>query len=211
MFPNGKKAILLLAFALGTVWAAAYSTAGGVAGIPQASALIFGEPGASQETAVLANRVESRGNLTWNWLGRWGSIASQAMYRVDLDSEPAGGRYFLGVYLIRPAHGFANLQLQLRIAEVGPGGTCDAAAIEAESDPRDDRVMVFGTADAQVTFAGMNGGEGGLPGGTTYCVGVADYAGAGMDPAGTFIRKTSAGAGFDGAYPHFVAALNRAN
>lgn len=212
MFPNGKKAIslLIVVYALGTVWAAASATTGGVAGIPQASALISGQAGNSQDTTVLANRVESNGDLTWSWPGQWGSVAGKAMYRVDLNDEPVAGRYFLGVYLIQPASGFASLQLQLRIADVGPGGTCDAGVIEAVSDLRDSRVMVLDTADAQVTFAGMNGSEDGLAGGTTYCVGVADYAGAGMDPAGTFIRRAGAGPSFEGSYPHFVAALNRA-
>jgi hypothetical protein len=201
---------LILLCAIGTVWAAASATTGGLAGIPEATPVIASQPAVDEDTALLANDVQSSGPLTWSWSGDWGSIDSQAMYKVDLDEEPAADRYFLGVYLIRAASGFASLQLQLRIAAVGPGGTCDAGVIEAASDPDNARVMVLDRADAQVTFAGVDGGQEGLPGATTYCVGVADYEGAGIDPAGTFIRSAGNGS-FAGAYPHFVAALNRAS
>lgn len=208
---SGGKAMpwLMLALAIGMVWATVSATTGGISGIPQAAALNPSQPGDGQDTAVLANKVASSGNLTWNWSGQWGVVGSQAMYAVDLDALPAGDSFYLGVYLTNIPAGFADLQLQLRIADVGAAGSCNASAIEGVSNAGDQRIMVFDAADAQVAFSGMNGATSGLPGGSTYCVGVADYSGAGMDPAGTFIRKSSAGPTFEGSYPRFVAALSR--
>lgn len=207
---SGGKAMpfFMLVLTIGMVWATASATTGGISGIPQATALNSSRPGASQDTALLANNVSSSGDLAWSWSGQWGSVGSQAMYTVDLDGLPASDRYYLGVYLTNLPSGFADLQLQLRIAAVGAAGSCNAGVTEAASNPSDHRVMAFDAADAQVTFSGMNGAAGGLPGGHTYCVGVADYAGSGMDPAGTFIRKSNAGPAFKGSYPQFVAALS---
>jgi hypothetical protein len=199
----------MLALAIGMAWATASAATGGISGIPQAAALNPSQPADGQDTAVLANKVASSGDLTWNWSGQWGSVGSQAMYTVDLDALPAGESHHLGVYLTNVPAGFADLQLQFRMADVGAAGSCNASAIEGVSNAADHRVMAFDAADAQVTFSGMSGAASGLPGGSTYCVGVANYSGAGMDPAGTFIRKSSAGPAFNGSYPRFVVALSR--
>ena len=200
---------LALGLMLGGVYASGFATTGGAIGTANGAGQAFGNPGANEDPAQLAENVSSAGQLRWNWHGSWGSLDSQVMYKIDLDSLPASSDYFSSVMLTERPTGFADLQLQLRLAEVDAGGSCTPAALNG-AGAGDSRVMQFGSADAQVTFSGRNGANNGLPGGTTYCVGVADYPGAGSDPGGTFIRKAGAGAGFSGSYPQFVAALEPA-
>lgn len=202
-------AFLLLGLALGNVWAGGFATTGGADGTPGEASIVYRDPGNQQDTSGLNGLIDSSGPLTWNWQGQWGHVSGQAMYTVDLDDEPAGDGFFVGVFLTNVPSGFSDLQLQLRIADAGKGGTCNAAVMDAVADPEDFRIFTFEAADAQVTFSGMNGAEAGLPGGKTYCVGVSNYPGSGQDAEGTFIRKASKGANFTGIRPTFVATLNR--
>lgn len=201
-------AFLALGLSLGTIWASGFATTGSTTGTASTSPFIYANPGNKQDTSGLNGLLSSGGDLTWNWQGQWGSVSSKAMYTADLDTLSAGGKYYVGVYLTNVPTGFSDLQLQLRIADVGTGGTCNAAAIEAVGTTSDYRIFTFDAVDAQVTFSGM-GGATGLPGGKTYCVGIDNYSGSGQDPAGTYIRKSSSGPSFSGIHPTFVAALNQ--
>jgi hypothetical protein len=203
-------AFLLVGLALGTIYATGFATTGGTDGTTAAADANTNDPGANQDSSALAGFLtQPDNNLSWNWSGRWGSISSAAMYKADLDTESASNNYYLGVYLSNTPSDFSDLQLQLRIADVGAGGACDAAAIAAAADTDDYRIMRFDTDDAQVTFSGMNGTTAGLDGGSTYCVGIANYSGSGKDSGGTFIRKVNTGGTFSGTYPQFVGSLNQ--
>lgn len=201
-------AFLSLGLALGTIWASGFATTSGTIGTANKPTPLFADPGNKQDTSGLNGLITSGGNLSWSWQGQWGSVASKAMYTVDLDSL-SSGKYYVGVYLTNVPTGFADLQLQLRIADVGKEGTCNAAAIEAVSTKSDYRIFTFEAVDAQVTFSGMSGSVTGLPAEKTYCIGIANYPGSGQDPEGTFIRKASKGGTFTGTYPTFVATLNQ--
>ncbi|HEX6115595.1 MAG TPA: hypothetical protein VFY99_00750 [Solirubrobacterales bacterium] len=200
-------AFLLVGLALGTIYATGFATTGGSTGATATAGANTNDPGANQDTSVLAGLMTTPdSNITFNWAGRWGSLSNAALYEADLDGQT--GDYFLGVYLSNTPSGFSDLQIQFRIADVGVGGTCDGAAINGVADTDDYRVMRFDNNDAQVTFSGMNGVTTGLPGGSTYCVGVANYANNGKDTGGTFIRKVTTGGAFGGTYPQFVGTLN---
>jgi hypothetical protein len=202
-------AFLLVGLSLGIIWATGFASTGGTTGtINGPGSGLSSAPGANEDNSNLANKIVSNGNLVWNWQGRWGSIDSKAMYEVDLDTLSASDEYFVSVLLTDVPSGFSDLQLQLRIADVGAGGTCNATAIDAASPSSNYRLMIFDTNDAQVTFAGMGGSNTGLPGASTYCIGISDYAGSGKDEAGTFIRRSTGGS-FSGDYPEFVATLNQ--
>jgi hypothetical protein len=202
-------AFLLLGLALGAVYATGFATTGGTTGSTANASANTNTPAGNEDTNALNPLVSSGGDLSWSWAGRWGSVASKAMYTADLDTLSASNNYYVGVYLTNSPSGFSDLQLQLRIADVGTGGTCNAAAIDGVSDTDDYRVMLFDSQDAEVTFSGMNGATSGLPGGSTYCIGISNYANSGKDTGGTFIRKSATGGTFSGTYPTFIATLNR--
>lgn len=211
---NGRwrawAAFVALGAMLGSAYATGFATTGGAEGAAGSGLGGLTGPGAGEDAALLADKIDSGSDLRWNWIGTEGSVESTVMYTVDLDTLPASGRYFTSVMLVNEPSGFSDLQLQFRLAEVGAGGTCTTGALSAAGGA-DSRVMAFESADAQVTFSGLSGGNGGLPGGTTYCVGIVDYAGAGSDPGGTFIRRDSSGASFTGTLPRFVSTLEPAS
>ena len=200
---------LLLGLALGNVWATGFAVVGGATGTADPAAPYYFDPGNKQDRSGLNGLLTSGGDLTWNWQGQWGSVSSKAMYTADLNTLSAGGKYYVGVYLTNVPTGFSDLQLQLRIADVGPGGACSGTVMDAVTETKDFRIFTFDAVDAQVTFSGMAGAVTGLPGASTYCVGIANYSGSGQDPAGTYIRKSSSGPSFSGIHPTFVAALNQ--
>lgn len=198
-------AFLALGLSLGTIWASGFATTGGTTGIASTSPFIYANPGNKQDTSGLNGLITSGGELSWSFQGQWGKVASLVMYTADLDT--LSGNYYVGVYLTNTPTGFSDLQLQLRIANVGSGGSCTTAALEA-TPSSNYRIFTFDAVDAQVTFSGMGGLTTGLAGGNTYCVGIIDYSGSGQDSAGTFIRKSNSGPTFTGVYPTFIAALN---
>ena len=203
-------AFLVLGLALGTIYATGFASTGGTTGTTDPAAANTNTPGDNQDTSALAALTTSPGgNLVFNWSGRWGSVASNAMYQVDLDGLSASNNYYVSVYLGNTPSGFSDLQLQLRIKDDGPAGICNAADITGVADTDDFRVMAFDSQDAQVTFAGMDGVTTGLDGGSTYCIGIANYANSGKDASGTFIRKNNTGGAFGGTYPTFIASLNQ--
>lgn len=201
-------AFLALGLSLGTIWASGFATTGGTTGTAGTSPFIYDNPGNKQDTSGLNGLITSGGELSWSFQGQWGKVASLVMYTADLDTLSAGNRYYVGVYLTNTPTGFSDLQLQLRIADVGSDGTCTTTALETTASSNY-RIFTFNAVDAQVTFSGMGGATTGLEGGKTYCVGIIDYSGSGQDSAGTFIRKSSSGPTFSGIYPTFIAALNQ--
>jgi hypothetical protein len=202
-------AFVIVGALLGSAHATGFATTGGGNGTTGGDPHGLLAPSDDESAAVLAERVSPGSDIRWNWVGREGSVESTVMYTVDLDTLPPTDRYFTSVALVNAPSGFTELQLEFRLAEAGTGGSCTTDALGG-SGGADSRVMTFDSADAQVTFSVLVGGNRGLPGGTTYCVGINDYAGAGSDPGGTYIRRESAGPNFTGTLPHFVSTLERA-
>lgn len=198
-------AFLLLGLALGTIYATGFAETGGTNATPTDPTANTNSPGDDEDDSAL-DLGQPNANITYNWAGRWGSVSNAALYEADLTGIT--GDYFIGVYLTNQPGGFSDLQLQFRIADVGLGGTCDGTAIDNATDTDDHRVMIFDNNDAQITFSGMNGAPGGLPGNTIYCVGVANYTGNGKDTGGTFIRRSNPNA-VPTPTPTFVGTLNR--
>jgi hypothetical protein len=204
-------AFLLLGLLLGAIYATGFATTGG-GGSGVVPTAVTGEAGENEDEAELKGLLTSSGSLTWSWLGRWGSVATKAMYEIDLSGKEAGEKFFAEVVLNNTPTKFSDLQLQFRIAKPAVGKTCTEAeslALLAAAGAEDRRVMVFDAVDAQVTFSGMEGATTGLPGASDYCIGIVDYSGAGKDTGGTFIRKSEPGATFTGEYPTFIGTLNR--
>lgn len=210
-------AFLLLGLLLGAVYATGFATTGGSGSAAEATPLT-GKPGDNEDSAELQSLITSTGSLSWSWVGRWGSVATKAMYELDLSGKLASENFYAEVVLSNTPTKFSDLQLQLRIAEPAAGKTCtEAESITKleEAGAEDRRVMIFDTADAQVTFSGMGGATTGLPGGAEYCIGIVNYPAeggslaAGKDESGTFIRKSEAGATFSGVLPAFIGTLNR--
>ena len=61
---------------------------------------------------------------------------------------------------------------------------------------------------AQATARGLGVYWNNLPGGTTYCVGIAAAPNPASDPSGTFLRRDSDTTG-PSAYPSFIATVDR--
>lgn len=211
-------AFLLLGLMLGAIYATGFATIGGAVGEATDPETNKSEPALNEDGAELAEQIEPvTANLSYEWAGRWGSIASAAMYEIDLTEFEAAESFFSEVVLLDPPSGFSDLQLQLRIAKLAAPATesCAANGVTALEGTAESnyRVMVFDTDDAQVTFSGMAGGTEGLDGEAEYCIGIVDYAGppaAGKDEGGTFIRKAKAGPdASEVEEPTFVGTLNR--
>jgi hypothetical protein len=179
---------------------------------------LTGTAGENEDESELKGLIESKGSLTWSWLGRWGSVATKAMYEIDLSEKLESEKFFAEIVLSNSPTKFSDLQLQFRIAKPATGKTCtEAESITKleETEEEDWRVMVFDAIDAQVTFSGLEGATTGLLGGSDYCLGIVNYPAeggslaAGKDEGGTFIRKSEAGASFTGVLPTFIGTLNR--
>lgn len=210
-------AFLLLGLLIGAIYATGFAETGG-SGSGAVPTPLTGKAGENEDEAALNGLITSNGNLAWSWLGRWGSVATKAMYEIDLSEKLESEKFFTEIVLSNTPTKFSDLQLQFRIAKPAVGKTCtEAESITKleEAGAEDRRVMVFDAIDAQVTFSGMEGVTTGLLGGSDYCLGIVNYPAeggslaAGKDEGGTFIRKSEAGSGFTGTLPTFIGTLNR--
>lgn len=214
-------AFLLLGLLIGAVYATGFAETKGKDGILANPANVNGKAAANENGAELKEELTTvTTELKYNWAGRWGSIDTAVMYQADLGLFTTGEKFFSEVVLTNTPTEFSDLQLQLRIAKIAKTETCavaggaalESAAAGGGNVASNKRVMVFDTADAQVTFSGMEGTFEGLLGGSKYCIGIVNYTGppaAGKDTGGTFIRKSAAGSSYSGIYPSFIATLNR--
>jgi hypothetical protein len=185
--------------AMGAVWASGFASIGGANGTNAASPpLTASDPGA--HTSDLAGTATPGDPFTVNWVGRWGDTAATRFFTVDLDAKSASNDYNLAFLLTNDISnsGWTTLQLELENADVGTGGTCDATVFDGTNDPK---LMVFDSRDAGVYWNN-------LPGGTTYCVGIAAAANPASDSTGTFLRRDSDTTG-PSAYPAFTMTVDR--
>lgn len=203
-------AFLVLGLALGTIYATGFADTGGTTGSDTAAGDAVGTPGANEDNSDLAGLLSSNGNLSWSWLGRWGSISDKVMYEADLTGEPGANEYYVGVYLNNTPSGFSDLQLELRIAADGGDNACTVSDLTGTA-AGNRRIMTFDSNDAQVTFAGLSNtaspDASGLPGAERYCIGIVNALG--KDTVASFIRRGSTGS--TPTYPTFVGSLNRSS
>jgi hypothetical protein len=199
-----RRLAIWLAFAalgvsMGAVWATGFASIGGANGTDNPSPpLSSSDPNA--HTSDLAGTVAAGDDLTVDWVGRWGGSAATRFFTVDLDGKSASNNYNLAMLLTNDIsnQGWTTLQLEVENADVGSGGTCDATVFDGSNDPK---LMVLDTRDAGVYWNN-------LPGGTTYCVGIAAAPNPASDTGGTFLRRDSDSTG-PSVYPAFVATVDR--
>ena len=184
---------------MGAVWATGFASIGGANGTNAPSPpLSSSDPAA--HTSDLAGTATAGSDLTVNWVGRWGGTAATRFFTVNLDSKSASNNYNLAMLLTNDIsnQGWTTLQLKVENADVGAAGTCNATVFDGTKDPK---VMVLDTRDAGVYWNN-------LPGGTTYCIGIAAAANPASDTSGTFLRRDSDTTG-PSLYPAFTATVDR--
>jgi hypothetical protein len=184
---------------MGAVWATGFASIGGANGTNAASPpLSSSDPAA--HTSDLAGTATAGSDLTVNWIGRWGGTAATRFFTVNLDSKSSSNNYNIAMLLTNDIsnQGWTTLQLKIENADVGAAGTCNATVFDGTNDPK---VMVLDTRDAGVYWNN-------LPGGTTYCIGIAAAANPASDTSGTFLRRDSDTTG-PSLYPTFTATVDR--
>src|SRR4051794_37572412 len=190
-----------LGISMGAVWATGFASVGGANGTNNPSpALSSSDPGA--HTSDLAGPATARSDPTVDWGGPPGGTAATRFFTVDLDSKSASNNYNIAMLLTNDIsnQGWTTLQLNVENADVGAGGTCNATVFDGTNDPK---LMVLDTRDAGVYWNN-------LPGGTTYCVGIATAANPADDTAGTFLRRDSDTTG-PSVLPSFIATVDRSS
>src|SRR4051794_29461283 len=175
-----------LGISMGAVWATGFASVGGANGTNSPSpSLSSSDPAA--HTSDLAGTITAGSDLTVDWNGRWGGTVATRFFTVDLDSKSASNNYNLAMLLTNDIsnQGWTTVQLKVENADVGTGGTCNATVFDGTNDPK---VMVMDSRDAGAYWNN-------LPGGTTYCVGIAAAPSPASDTNGTFLRRDSDTAG----------------
>jgi hypothetical protein len=188
-----------LGILMGAVWATGFASIGGAQGTTTGSPAVT-SGGATDHTNALAGTVTAGSPLTVDWTGRWGSTAATEFFKVNLDSKPAAQTFNVAMLLTNDisSFGWESLQLKVEQKDVGAGGSCTPGTdFDGSQNPK---VMVFDTRDAGAYWNA-------LPGGTTYCIGIA--ASNGQDTSGTFLRSGSDTP--PTGYPAFTATVDRAS
>jgi hypothetical protein len=185
---------------MGAVWATGFASIGGAQNGTQANSPAFTSGGASAQSSALAGVVSADQNLSVTWTGRWGSTAATNFFKVDLDGKSNTQTFNAAMLLTNDtsAGGWESLQLKLELKDVGAGGTCTPAT--DFDGTQNAKVMYFDQADEGVYWNA-------LPGGTTYCIGLA--ASNGQDTSGTFLRSATDTP--PTIYPTFTATVDRAS
>jgi hypothetical protein len=186
--------------ATGAVWASGFGQATAANGATLVS------PALAKTTPVvatndLAGKVTKVSDLTYDWQGRWATIAADTtMFKVDLSSFPGTNTYNLALLVANTTvlTGWASTQLEVERIDVASGGDCSAASY-AHSGP-EAQLLHFNDRDSGVYWSGV-------PGHAVYCIGVSDTSGDVFD--GTFLRgaQDAPPTGF----PVFIATVDRAS
>jgi hypothetical protein len=194
LFSSRKRLAAWMTFgvaglATGAVWATGFAEVGGTTGTNPAS---------------LSGDVAAGSTLTYNWSGRWGSVADTTLFKVDLSAESASNTYNIAFLLTNGAalsnQGWTSLQLKVeRVVASGSGGT---TCVDSDFDgTQNAKVMAFDAEDAGVYWNGVAGGA-------VYCLGI--HTADGHDITGTFLRRDSDTVA-PAVYPRFVATVDRAS
>ena len=190
-----------IGLATGAVWASGFGTATAVNGTTDVSpALAKAAPAVASN--ALAGKVTKIADLTYDWEGRWGSIAADTtMFKVDLRHAPRAQH--LQPRAARRQH-HADDRLGLHAARGRAhrrrpaAGVCGAASY-THSGP-EAQILHFNDQDGGVYWPAV-------PGNAVYCIGVSDSTG---DVAtGTFLRGAQDAA--PTVFPTFIATVDRAS
>lgn len=189
-----------IGLATGAVWASGFGTATAVNGTTDVSpALAKAAPAVASN--ALAGKVTKIADLTYDWEGRWGSIAADTtMFKVDLSTLPALNTYNLALLVANTTlmTGWASTQLEVERIDVAAAGVCGAASY-THSGP-EAQILHFNDQDGGVYWPAV-------PGNAVYCIGVSDSTG---DVAtGTFLRGAQDAA--PTVFPTFIATVDRAS
>src|ERR1700754_4183403 len=117
--------------AAGAVWASGFGTIGGAKGNETVSPIVV--PSApTPHPADLLTAVTAGTTLSYDWTGRWGSVADTNLFTVDLTGK--AGTYNIGFLLsngdaMSAGSGWSTIQLKLEAVQAygGGGTTCDAS------------------------------------------------------------------------------------
>jgi hypothetical protein len=185
--------------ATGAVWASGFSSSSAAEGVVAGSpAIAKSDPDVA--ASPLNGTVTPAADLPIDWDGRWGSIAADSPIAVvDLSNAKfAGKTYNVALLLANTSDltGWSTVQLKVEQKSVANAAACTPAAFSGTDN---DEILNFDDQDAGVYWNG-------LPGGSTYCIGV--NAAAGDDAAGTFLRGADDADPPDG-YPTFITTVDR--
>lgn len=187
--------------AAGAVWATGFDTIGGSTSSNDPSPIVVpSDPAAHGPN--LFGLVTAGADLTYDWDGRWGSVADTNLFTVNLTGKT--GTYNIGFLLDNgddlSTSGWSSIQFKVEAVEAtGVGGTtCVASDFDGTNDPK---VMAFDAEDAGVYWNGLAGNK-------VWCIGV--NAADGHDTAGTFLRRDSDTVD-PSVYPSFIATVDQAS
>ena len=185
--------------ATGAVWASGFASGSGANGTTAVSPALT-KTAPTTATSALSGTTTAITPLSFDWQGRWGSIAAKTvMFKIDLSgSDYAGKTYNLALLLANTSDmsGWASMQLKLERVDVAASGSCVAGAFDGTQHPK---VLNFDDEDAGVYWNGVAGDA-------VYCLGV--NAAAGDDVAGTFLRAAQDTP--PTAFPTFITTVDRA-
>jgi hypothetical protein len=186
--------------ATGAVWASGFATVSGANGTT-AESPAMAKTAPTPDASALAATADDVTALSFDWNGRWGSLAANTvMFKVDLSGSQFNGtrRYNVAVLLANTSTltGWASLKLKFARADLAANGSCTAADLTGSPHPK---VLDVDNQDAGVYWNT-------LPGDAVYCIGVEQSTGD--DINGTFLRaaQDTAPTGF----PDFIATVDRA-
>jgi hypothetical protein len=186
--------------ATGAVWATGFASGTGANGTTVISPALT-KTAPSTATTALSGTATAVTPLSFDWQGRWGSIAADTtMFKVDLSgSNYAGKTYNLALLLANTSDmsGWASMQLKLERVDVAASGSCTASDFDGTQHAK---VLNFDDEDAGVYWNAV-------PGDAVYCLGLA--ASTGDDAAGTFLRAAQDTP--PTAFPTFITTVDRAS
>jgi hypothetical protein len=185
--------------ATGAVWATGFASGSGANGTTAISPALT-KTAPATATSALSGTVTAVTALSFDWQGRWGSIAANTtMFKVDLSgANYAGKTYNIALLLANTSDmsGWASMQLKLERVDEAAGGACAAGDFDGTQHPK---VLNMDDEDAGVYWNGVAGNA-------VYCLGV--DAAPGDDVAGTFLRAAQDTP--PTAFPTFITTVDRA-
>jgi len=186
--------------ATGAVWASGFASGSGANGTTAVSPALT-KTAPTTATSALSGTTTAITPLSFDWQGRWGSIAAKTvMFKIDLSgSDYAGKTYNIALLLANTSDmsGWASMQLKLERVDVAASGSCVAGAFDGTQHPK---VLNFDNEDAGVYWNGVAGDA-------VYCIGI--NASPGDDTSGTFLRAAQDTP--PTAFPTFITTVDRAS
>ena len=186
--------------ATGAVWATGFTSFTGTQGtVTESPAMTKGTPAA--DANALSGVATKVGDISYDFTGRWGSIAANTVVvKVDLSTFAATKHYNVALLLANTSDltDWASMQLKFENVYKASGtASCDPADFTGSAHAE---VLNFDNEDAGVYWNA-------LPGDAVYCLGVS--AATGDDITGTFLRSATDTAPTH--FPSFITTVDRAD